>query len=162
MNHLTPFRARTVLSLPTAHSHDWYLKRYAILADGRKFDEAVAASALESAFEQLPCAGRLNDESDNNGVGFQIVHFAEVAVVSPVFYWQWGSVLASIRQLRAPWKNPTAFDTGMEEVVGCVWEMNIVTHEVSAWTDTMLSDGGVSMEPLADYLERRLPSAIPR
>ncbi|MBG6202121.1 hypothetical protein IWQ48_003264 [Labrenzia sp. EL_13] len=40
---------------------------------------------------------------DANGMGFQIVHFAQVTVVAPVFYWQWGIVLSKIGQMRAYW-----------------------------------------------------------
>ena len=38
------------------------------------------------------------DRTGNHAVGFKIVHFAEVAIVSPLFYWQWGSVLTKIVQ----------------------------------------------------------------
>jgi hypothetical protein len=72
------------------------LKGYAILADGSALDEAISRAAAEEALRRLPRAGSLKDETGNQGVGFQIVHFAEVAIVSPVFYWQWGSVLAKI------------------------------------------------------------------
>lgn len=156
MEHLQKFRTREVLSLPVVSDQGWQLKRYAILADGREFADHIAAAASAEAIKRLPDAGRLNDEAGNHGVGFQIVHFAEVAVVSPVFYWQWGSVLASIQQMRAQWETPTAFGDGVREVVGCVWEMDVVSFEVDAWKTTLLNDVGTPEERLAAYLEQRL------
>ncbi|WP_299547601.1 hypothetical protein [uncultured Tateyamaria sp.] len=154
MSHLDPFRARTVLSLPAERSAGWQLKRYAILADGRAFSEEVATAATAAAIQRLPQARPLSEVDGNHGMGFQLIHFAETAVVSPAFYWQWGSVLAHIDQLRAPWDDPTRFDTGSPEVFGCVWEMEIVTFEVGAWTSTMLSDHGAPADRLQAYTQK--------
>lgn len=142
MTHLAPFQARDVLALAPVTAKGWTLKRYAILAEGRDYDEAVATAATDAALARLPEAGPLEDASGNHGLGFQIIHFAETAVVAPLFYWQWGSVLAHGDQLRAPWDAPTAFATGSAEVFGCVWEMDIVTFEVDAWRRTMLDGHG--------------------
>lgn len=159
MKHLMPFQPRTVMSLPVAERNGWRLKRYAILSEGRAHDRDVQSAAFDAAIRRLPEAGALGDTDGNHGIGFQIVHFAEVAVVSPVFYWQWGSVLASIDQMRAPWSAPTDFGPGVREVVGCAWEMEIVIFEVSAWMKTVLGDAGGSEAGLRDYLACRLPSA---
>lgn len=156
MTHLQAFRARDVVALPAAVQAGWRLKRYAILAQGRDFDDGIAQAATAEALTRLPAPGPLDDAGGNHGVGFQIVHFAEVAVVSPTFYWQWGSVLAHIDQLRAPWSDPTTFDTGKTEVFGCVWEMEIVTFEVQTWTRTMLSGQGDSAGNRAAYMARML------
>ena len=151
-SHLQKFRARKVLSLPLAKQNDWRLKRYAILAEGKNIDNDIASSATLEAIERLPKAGSLTDAITNHGVGFQIIHFAEVAVVSPVFFWQWGSVLAHIDQLRASWENPTSFGTGKAEVVGCIWEMEIICFEVQSWKSTVLGDGKVPSQRLQEYL----------
>lgn len=156
MNHLDPFRARQTLSLPLAEDRGWRLKRYAILSNGRELDDAVIAAATEAAFERLPTAGELNDADGNHGVGFQIVHFAEqIASVSPVFYWQWGSVLANAPQMRAAWETPTQFGDGVTEVVGCVWEMQVVSFEAEAWTLTVLSNREAPKVRLENYLNER-------
>lgn len=141
------------MSLPLAKERGWQLKRYAILADGRDFDSDIASSALTEAFARLPDAGDLNDEVSNHGIGFQIVHFAQTAVVSPVFYWQWGGVLANIGQIRANWETPNNFTNGVEEVVGCIWEMEIVCFEISAWKNTLLNTVGTPTERVASYLQ---------
>lgn len=156
MNHLQEFCARRVISLPVAAAHGWQLKRYAILAEGRDFDADVASAASAEAFRRLPEAGSLLEGGGNQGVGFQIIHFAEVAVVSPVFYWQWGSVLANIGQIRAPWTAPTAFEDGVQEIIGCVWEMDVVTFEVKAWKETLLGAGGTPEDRLAAYLAQQV------
>lgn len=153
MEHLQQFRERRVLPLSIAAAQGWRLKRYAILAEGRGFDPDVATAASTEAFARLPDAGSLIEGAGNHGVGVQIIHFAEVAVVSPVFYWQWGSVLANIGQMRAQWDVPTAFGNGAEEVVGCVWEMEVVAFEVNAWKKSVLSGDGTPEERLARYLE---------
>ncbi|WP_299084864.1 hypothetical protein [uncultured Ruegeria sp.] len=153
MNNLPPYRPRPVLALASIEASGWYLKRYAILAHGRAFDEAIASAATSEALKRLPKAGSLSDETDNQGVAFQIVHFAEVAVVSPVFYWQWGSVLANLDQMRASWDTPTEFGDGVREVVGCIWEMNIVQFEVRAWANQLLSGTKSTTDGLAAYLQ---------
>jgi hypothetical protein len=145
LEHLKPFEARDVVRLAPVNDQGWRLKRYAILAGGRAFDEDVAAAATDEALNRLPDAGSLENEVGNHGIGFQIIHFAETAVVSPVFYWQWGSVLVQPFQIKAQWNNPTVFKDGVDEIVGCVWEMNIVRHEVESWTSTIL---GQSLDPL--------------
>ncbi|MHA3913436.1 hypothetical protein [Halovulum sp. GXIMD14793] len=158
LNSLQPFRPRPVLALSHIERNGWYLKRYAILADGKKFDEAIATAASEEALRRLPKAGSLNNEAGNQGVAFQIVHFAEVGVVSPVFYWQWGSVLAHLDQMRASWDTPTEFKDGVKEVVGCIWEMNIVQFEVGAWANQLLCGTKSTTDGLTAYLqEHALP-----
>ncbi len=155
MNHLQQFCSRSVLSLPIVRDDGWQLKQYAIFADGRTFDESIASAAGAEAIKRLPAVGSLLDEAGNHGVGFQIVHFAQVAVFSPVFYWQWGNVLAKIEHMRAKWETPTEFEDHVKEVVGCVWEMDVVSFEISAWKATVLNDVGAPAERLATYLEQR-------
>lgn len=159
MNHLQPFQSRKVLSLPTVKHNGWQLKRYGILSEDRKYNAKTVSSALDSALERLPVAGRLDEENENHGVGFQIIHFAEVAVVSPVFYWMWGSVLANVDQMRAQWEDTERFKTGVKEVVGCVWEMEIVCFEVQSWKHSMLIDNGNPGERCTNYLNQFLPSS---
>lgn len=154
MDHLKPFRARRTVSLEPASDRGWQLKRYAIIAGGRKFDAAVAAAATAEVLRRLPDAGPLENAAGNHGIGFQIIHFAEVAVVSPVFYWQWGSVLAQLGQIRARWDAPHEFQDGIAEVVGCVWEMDVVQFETEAWTRSMLSASADPEDRLSDYLNR--------
>ena len=101
MNHLQPYTDRKVLVLPLAEVNGWKLKRYAILANDKTFDPIAASSSLDAAIERLPAAGNLEDPGGNHGIGIQLVHFAEAAVVSPVFYWVWGSVLANTHQMSA-------------------------------------------------------------
>lgn len=152
MEHLKPFKERNVLGLEAAHGRGWQLKRYAILADGRVFDEEVASAATAEALRRLPDAGSLENAAGNHGIGFQIIHFAETAVVSPVFYWQWGSVLARLGQIKAHWEDPTAFNDGVDEIVGCIWEMNVVQHETEAWTSSMLAQPEAPFLRLSHYL----------
>ena len=154
MNHLQPFRSRETFALPLVERNGWQLKRYATLAKGREFGEEVAAAATTEAIKRLPTAGRIDSESTNHGVGFQIIHFAETAVVSPLYYWQWGSVLAHSAQIRATWEHPTVFANGVKEVIGCVWELEVIFFEVEAWKNTVLSDVGSPTEKCANYLEQ--------
>jgi len=159
VKHFKTYQPRTIVSLPAVKSGGWQLKRYAVIASQRVFDPEVAASALEAAIKQLPAAGTLEDPNGNHGVGFQIVHFAETGVVSPVFYWMYGSVLANTQQIRAPWDDSKNFNTGVKEVVGCVWEMQIICFENQSWMQTMLGVDGTPRERLSRYLDSRLPLA---
>lgn len=155
MEHLGRFQPRDIRSLPVLETDGWQLKQYAILSEGKSFDPAVAAAAGAKAFQRLPHPGGLGDPVRAHGIGFQIVHFAQVAVVAPVFYWQWGSVLSKIGQMRAPWQTPTEFGNGAEEVIGCLWEMDIVSFETNTWKSTILSGEGTPAQRLAAYLEAR-------
>lgn len=152
MDHLDPFQARAVQPLPLVESQGWQLKQYAILSPGRTFDAAIAAAAGAEAIKRLPTPGSLADAAGNHGVGVQIVHFAQVAVVAPVFYWQWGSVLAEIDQMRASWEAPCTFGDGMPEVLGCVWEMDVVNFEVQTWKTTLMGSAGTPQDRLTAYL----------
>lgn len=153
MDHLTQFTSRPVTALPAVASKGWHLKRYAILAPERTFENDVADAACRASLRRLPAPGAMEDGSANQGVAFQIVHFAQVAVVVPTFYWQWGSVLANMQQMRAPWNNPTEFEDGVENVVGCIWEMDIVAHEVNAWRQMVLNGKGSPDRRIADYMQ---------
>lgn len=157
MDHLDPFRSRPVQVLPSVAQGGWRLKRYGIVSEGRGIDPAISDAATSEALRRLPEPGALSDGAGNHGVGFQLVHFAQVAVVSPVFYWQWGSVLANLEQLRASWDQPTRFETGVREVVGCIWEMEIVAYEVDLWKRVMLVEGDQPDARLAKYLDTTLP-----
>lgn len=151
-DHLQQFRARDVRGLPSLTDQGWTLKRYAILAHDRHYDDAIASAAGTEALRRLPKAGTLDDTTGNHGVGFQLVHFAETAVVSPVFYWCWGSVLANISQIRADWNAPTDFQGGAKDIIGCIWEMDIVNFEVQAWKTTLLQHDRHPADRLATYL----------
>ncbi|MEM5518930.1 hypothetical protein WNY37_18365 [Henriciella sp. AS95] len=153
MKHLKPFEPRNVLALPLATMKGWTLKRYAILSVGWNFEDRIVSSALQAAVEQLPTAGDILNADTNHGVGFQIIHFAEVAVVAPTFYWHWGSVLSNVEQIRAQWDRPTEFSQSANDVVGCVWEMDIVSFEVAAWKSTILSNDGAPNDRLSRYTE---------
>jgi len=159
LNHLQTYSPRKVLRLPTGNANGWQLKMYGIIAENKKLNSASVNSALNAAIERLPKAGSLDDPSGNHGVGFQIVHFAEVAVVSPVFYWIWGSVLASTDQMRAPWGDSANFETGVTEVVGCVWEMQIMCFETQSWKQKMLSGVGTPEQNVARYIDSCMPLA---
>ncbi|AXI46465.1 hypothetical protein C1J03_10795 [Sulfitobacter sp. SK012] len=152
MEHLQTFQSRSVQALPIVNTNGWCLKRYAILSKDHDFDDKIASAALQAVSERLPTAGDIFDASTNHGVGFQIVHFAEVAVVAPAFYWKWGSVLANVEQIRAPWEQPTIFAPSNNEVVGCVWEMDIVNFEVTAWKNTILGNSGTPNKKITKYL----------
>lgn len=157
MTHLDPFRPRRTLALPLAERDGWRLKRYAILSDGRSYDVAVAEAALPAALARLPAAGTLDDPRGNHGIGFQIIHFAEqVSAVSPVFYWQWGSVLSNTHQARAEWASPTEFGDGFREIIGCLWELQVVAFETDAWQRLVLGRDGSPQEAVVDYLEAHL------
>lgn len=135
------------------------MKRYGILSKDKTYDPVTVSLSLKAAIERLPEAGSLRDPSGNHGVGFQLIHFAEVAVVSPVFYWVWGSVLANTHQMRAQWNTSDKFNTGVKEVLGCIWEMQIVCFEIQSWKESMLSGVGIPEENLSNYLKYSLPTA---
>lgn len=152
MEHLAPFKARVVSALPNVSSAGWRMKRYAIQADGRIYDKKIAEAATQEAIRRLPNAGKLQENNGNHGIAIQLIHFAEVAVVSPVFYWQWGMVLGHIDQIRAQWSEPTIFGDGVKEVVGCIWEMDIVSFEIKAWKEQVLNGTGLLEDRVSEYL----------
>lgn len=154
MHHLAPFQSRPTTQLPRANAEGWTLKRYAIVSDGRTYDAAIAEAATSEAIRRLPTPGHIDDEAGNHGIGFQIIHFAQLAVVAPVFYWRWGSVLANLDQIRAPWDDPTQFTDGVKGIVGCVWEMDIVNFEVNAWKTNVLGETAYEAKGLEGYFDQ--------
>lgn len=157
MNHFQPFHARKVIQLPNVDQNGWQLKRYAIIAENRVFDEKIVLAALEAAIIRLPQAGKLENSDNNHGVGFQLIHFAEVAVVSPIFYWMWGSVLANTKQMRAQWDTPTKFEDGVNKIIGCIWELEIITFEFHAWRNIMHEGIETPQSKLNQYLKHHFP-----
>lgn len=153
MEHFKPFERREVSALSVFHKAGWRLKRYTIRAPNRSLDDAAVAAASDAALARLPTAGGLGDAEGNHGVGFQIFHFSEqIPLVSPMFYWKWGSVLSNAHQIRSYSDTPYALVDGAGEVIGCLWEMEIVAQEIRAWRDTMLAPGGHPSDRLRDYL----------
>ena len=55
--------------------------------------------------------------------------------------------------MKVHWNEPTVFKDGVDEIVGCVWEMNIVRDEVKAWTDTMLGRSQNPLDQMSKYLK---------
>jgi len=159
LDHLQPYASRDVLFLPIAEAKGWQLKRYVILAEDKTFDQETVSSALNAATMRLPVAGKITEPGGNHGIGIQLIHFAEVAVVSPIFYWLWGSVLANTHQMRAQWENSSNFETGVKEVVGCVWEMQILCFETQSWKEIMLNEKGAPENNLSRYMNSKYPSA---
>jgi len=153
MQHLKPYRSRDIRALGLSEQDGWRLKRYAIIADGRELDEKAVEAATQAAFLRLPMAGSLIDGQYNHGVGFQIFHFAEdIPLVSPVYYWKWGSVLFNAHQMRSYSDSPYQIVDGVRDVVGCIWEMEVVAFEVRAWRDLVLSESSATEAEVTRYL----------
>ena len=155
MDHLQKFCPRNVLLLPIFTDGAWQLKGYAISAKDRVFAEIIATAARTEALKRLPEAGVLMDRTGNHAVGFQIVHFAEDAIVSPLFYWQWGSVPAKIPQSCTLGDPPRGGRRGNNSIIGCVWEMKLVSFEMNAWRAAPLNEGGTLSDRLALYLKQQ-------
>lgn len=154
MQHLERYRTRETRVLGLANGNGWRLKRYVIVAPDRRFDATAVEAATKAALVRLPPAGTLDDADSNHGIGVQIFHFAEqVPLTSHVFYWKWGSVLFNSHQMRSYSEEPYEIVDGVSDVVGCVWEMELVNFEVQAWRDIVLSGGANPVSSVAQYLE---------
>lgn len=161
MQHLERYQRREVRKLALAENKGWRLKRYAIVADGRTLDPLAIDAATQGALERLPKAGMLLDAEENHGIGFQIFHFAEqIPLVSPVFYWKSGSVLFNAHQMRSYSDTPYKIEDGVRDVVGCIWEMELVNFEVQAWRDTVLREGTDPENRIATYLKANAASQV--
>lgn len=153
MDHFSPFEKRDIQVIGMSRSSGWRLKRYAIIAKNRALNENAIALATDAAFERLPPAGTLENSAGNHGVGFQIFHFSEqIPLVSPVFYWKWGSVLSNAHQMRSYDNSSYKIVDGAEDVVGCIWEMEIVTFEVQLWRDVVLGPNSGYAADIDRYL----------
>ena len=161
MQHLEPYQHREIRQLNLADSDGWRLKRYAIVADDRTLDPLAVDAATQGAFERLPKARTLSDAQSNHGIGFQIFHFSEqIPLVSPVFYWKWGSVLFNAHQMRSYSDNPYKIVDGVRDIVGCIWEMELVNFEVQAWRDIVLREGADPDARVAQYLKANAASQV--
>ena len=61
--------------------------------------------------------------------------------------------------MRAQWKNSANFEAGVSEVVGCIWEMQVLCFEIQSWKETMLNGSGKPENNLQLYLNSIYPSA---
>jgi len=125
------------------------MKIFGLCAAGREIDETVLAGARAFLDRDLP--GRVAAQGESDGLGFVIVHAGAAGLTVSAYWWVMGSVLCQTLHRVLP--SGAAAYPDDHPVVGCVWELGLVSAEQTIWRDTM-------MVPDADpdrYLATRPP-----
>jgi hypothetical protein len=93
--------------------------------------------ALAQSFVRQDVLPRVEDEGDDNGMGFVIIHPGELGVSILAHWWIQGSVLCQ-HIYRKLYSAIDPMDTVKRPVIACVWELALINAEQEAWRKTMM------------------------
>lgn len=123
-------------------------KIYGLLATARTITETMVATARR--FLSTDVLARIHAMGDSNNLGFVIIHPGDAGVSISAHWWVQGSVLCQHIH-RQSYDAAAPMDTVNRPVVACVWELDIIQAEQTAWRATMMRS-----EPNpTDYLKTR-------
>lgn len=126
-------------------------KVYGLVADNKNVDETVMT--LAQSFVRQDVLPRVEDEGDDNGMGFVIIHPGELGVSILAHWWIQGSVLCQ-HIYRKLYSAIDPMDTVKRPVIACVWELALINAEQEAWRKTMMKSQpspSVYMDARADF-----------
>ena len=133
------------------------LKAYAIRHDGVSAGsvaasrELIAAARAHSAKRLIAAAGG----GHHHGLGFVVLHAGLVAHWLLVDWWAHGDICCHLLS-RSEHQSPLDFRPESRPLLGCVWELPILSFERDAWVKTMLREN-----PDSDaYLANRFPEGV--
>ncbi|MYD32458.1 MAG: hypothetical protein F4W98_01065 [Acidimicrobiales bacterium] len=135
------YRPRPIRHLSTQTVQGWHLKTYGINAMPQRSDdvldpdvEAAAARVGHGLLEGL--------ETSNTGrYGFLIIHQGGLANWLLVNRWAEDILLRS-ELFRAGHDAPTDFQPETSDLIGCLWELEVVDFERRAWTEAVIKGNG--------------------
>lgn len=117
----------------------WRLKRYVMTVQGNeKVPPDLCAAAVDRAEEVLSAV------REGHGVGFLLIHRATPADFVLIDWWE-GKVDLRQRYFRAEHGRPEDLQELPRGAVGCVWELDVLLHERTAWITNVLD------APVPDY-----------
>lgn len=143
-DHYAPrrFRDEGVLALATSR-----FKFYLIEAGGDRCDAKSVKEAVLGYARTCPHVWKIDDSA----LGHVIVHRGQEAVWLLAQWWIAGGILRGL-MARSP-LGEFCFGPAEAGLIGCVWELQVVEHERSAWIRHMM---GVTPDPAAFLADRLL------
>ena len=129
------YHPRDVSNLGTWKIGGLKFKVYGLFAPEKVATEDMLTDAED--FVRRDVLPRVQEEGDDNGMGFVIVHPGDLGVSVSVHWWIQGSVLCQhiYRKLYAATE---PMDTVKRPVIACVWELAVINAEQEAWRRTMM------------------------
>lgn len=111
----------------------WRLKCYVMtVSSGMAMPQGLRAAAMDRA------AAVLADVTQGHGVGYVVIHRARPANFVLIDWWE-REVDLRQRYFRSEHTAPGTLEEMPAEVVGCVWELEILLHERDAWISSVLN-----------------------
>ncbi|MEM1327163.1 MAG: hypothetical protein AAGI23_14470 [Bacteroidota bacterium] len=145
----TPYRNRSIAFQQAEQIGDWHVKIYTISHQS----SFAANKTLQEAIKQLPDWLKAVDDSciwALHRLGFLIVHEGEDGIWILLYWWMNGEMLGNylyIANISAPTQiKASPYPYGLV----CVWELEVVQHERTAWVRHLLKEGEADVE---GYLE---------
>jgi hypothetical protein len=143
---MQPFAPRTIAFHGIRRAGDWRLKTWSVVAGAEAVDWDAFEGGIALAERELPqpavSAGRL-------GVGFLIAHQGRTANYTVLAWWDRENELP-LRVFVDTGKRGDGWRPNRADESVCVWDLKILWSERQAWVDSVLREGGGSVEA---YLE---------
>jgi hypothetical protein len=128
------------------------LKVYGLLAEGRNITPEILREADLFIRNELPA--HIENQGDDNGLGFVIIHPGDLGVSILAHWWVQGSVLCQ-KIRRKLYGTDVPLDASTRSVIACVWELELINAEQQIWRDTMMN---LQPNP-SGYLSARVTTA---
>ena len=110
-------------------------KIYGLLARGKKITSDMTSLAQQFIFEET--SQRIESMSDNNGLGFVIIHPGDLGMSISTHWWVQGSVLCQ-HIYRRQYADSAPLDTSTRPAIACIWELALINAEQESWRATMM------------------------
>ncbi|MXN67364.1 hypothetical protein GR183_20855 [Stappia sp. GBMRC 2046] len=111
-------------------------KIYGLVAEEKTIDETTVSFAQSFVREEV--VPLVEDEGDDNGMGFVIIHPGELGISIAAHWWIQGSVLCQ-HIYRKQYSASEPMDTVKRPAIACVWELALINAEQEAWRKTMMN-----------------------
>lgn len=104
-------------------------------AEGRALDAAAFAEAAR--FLDAEVTPSVTATGDSNGLGFVIIHPGSMGQSISAHWWVQGAVLCQ-KIYRKLYADAAPLPMADRPVVACVWELDLIQREQTAWRRTMM------------------------
>jgi hypothetical protein len=134
---MAPYRPRLTRPLGVYELAGWSVKLIGMSASDDLPGEPLLQAALDATGKQLPQPARTPTRS---GVAFVIVHTGTEALWADIGWWELD--LLYQRLLRADLGSTDLRPVPPDGPLACVWELQAIEHERSAWVEHVLTQPG--------------------
>jgi len=139
IDRIQPYRERPVTFLGLWRERDWTLKVYGISAHGDRPSGQQMEDGRRLAASLLPDPART---AERYGAGFLVVHHAADGLYVLTDWWTQDNMLRHHIHRRDPAGEADFENLGPRNLAACVWELEVLHFERTAWVETALADPG--------------------